>query len=79
MLDDRIVKVVSRVFGVPEGQVTPAWNRETIQDWDSVNHLKLILGLEEEFRLRFPTSEIPNLVSVERIQESVSRLEKQVR
>jgi hypothetical protein len=39
--------------------------------------LKLILGLEEAFRLRFTTAEIPNLVSVGRIQEALSRLVKQ--
>jgi acyl carrier protein len=75
MLDDRLVKVISSVFGVSEAQVTPGLDRDSIEDWDSVNHLKLILSLEEEFRLRFPTAEIPKLVSVERIQEAVSRLE----
>ena len=76
MLDSRLVEVVSRVFDIPEEQVTPGLSCETIAAWDSVNHLKLILGLEEEFRLRFPTAEIPNLVSVDRIQEALSRLAK---
>jgi acyl carrier protein len=79
MLNDRLVKVISQVFGIPEGQVTPGLSRDTIEDWDSVNHLKLILALEEEFHLRFPLAEIPNLVSVERIEEALSRLESQVR
>jgi acyl carrier protein len=77
MLDVQLVEVISRVLDIPEQQVTPDLSFDTIAAWDSVNHLKLILGLEEAFRLRFSTAEIPNLVSVGRIQEALSRLVKQ--
>jgi len=76
MLDVRLVEVISRVFGIPAEQVTPGSGRDTIETWDSVNQLKLVLSLEEEFHLRFPTAEIPNLISAGRIQEAVRRLAK---
>lgn len=76
MLDVRLVQLISRVFGIPEEKVTPGLSRETVEAWDSLSHFKLILRIEEAFRLRFPTAEIPNLVSVERIQEALSRLAK---
>ena len=74
MLDARLVEVVSRVLGIPASQVTPSLGRDTIEAWDSISHLKLVLSLEEEFHLRFPTAEIPRLVSVGIIQEALSRL-----
>ena len=77
MLDARLVEVISRVFDIPEQQVTPDLSFDTIAAWDSVNHLKIILGLEEAFRLRFTTAEIPNLMSAGRIQEALNRLVKQ--
>jgi acyl carrier protein len=73
MLDVQLVEVISRVFDIPENQVTPDLGRETSAAWDSVNHLKLVLALEEAFRLRFTTAEIPNLVSAGRIQEALNR------
>ena len=76
MLDARLVEVVSRVFDIPDEQVTPALSSDTIEAWDSVNHLKLILSIEKAFCLRFPTAEIPNLVSVGRIQDALNRLAK---
>ena len=76
MLDVRLVEVMSEVFGIPEGQVTPGLSRDTIEAWDSVNHLKLVLSIEETFRVRFPAAEIPNLVSADRIQETLRRLGK---
>jgi acyl carrier protein len=77
MLDVQLVEVISRVLDIPEQQVTPDLSFDTIAAWDSVNHLRLILGLEEAFRLRFTAEEIPNLMSAGRIQEALNRLVKQ--
>ncbi len=75
MLDPRLVGAISEVFGISKEEVAPESSHDTIEEWDSVGHLKLILRVEEIFRLRFPTAEIPKLVSVAQIQESLSRLQ----
>jgi acyl carrier protein len=73
MLDPRLVEAISDVFGIPLDEVTAESSRETIADWDSVGHLKLILHLEESCHVRFAATDIPEMISVARIQEVLSR------
>ena len=73
MLDPRLIEAISEEFDVPPEQVTPDSSSQTIEDWDSVGHLRLILHLEQTFQVRFPTSEIPKLVSAGLIQAELDR------
>jgi acyl carrier protein len=76
MLDPQLIAAISEVFGVPPGEVAPESGSDTITEWDSIGHLKLILHIEETFRVRFPTAEIPKLVSAARIQEILTKLQE---
>jgi acyl carrier protein len=74
MLDARLVDAISEVFGLPREEVNIKTGRETIREWDSLGHLRLILRVEEVFRLRFPSDQIPKLISAAEIQEEINRL-----
>ena len=39
---------------------------ETIPTWDSLQHLNLVLALEQEFRIQFTPEEIEQILSVEK-------------
>lgn len=74
MLDPRVLTAIVDVFGVAPDDVNLQSNPETIPDWDSVGHFKLILHLEEVFGIRFPSDEIGRLTTAGRIQEALSGL-----
>jgi acyl carrier protein len=57
--------VFSDVFQVPLDQVTMQSSPETIPTWDSLQHLNLVLALEQEFRIQFTPEEVEQLLSVE--------------
>jgi acyl carrier protein len=71
MLDPRLSTAFADVFGVAPDDVTPDSSPETIPDWDSVGHFRLILQLEEVFGIRFPANEIGNLTTAGKIQEAL--------
>jgi acyl carrier protein len=75
MLDARLVAAISDIFGLRGDDVNPQSGRDTIAGWDSIGHLKLILRVEEIFRLRFPAAQIAGLVSAAEIQEAINRLQ----
>jgi acyl carrier protein len=52
--------------------ISEADSAETIANWDSVRHLSLVMALEERFGVTFDANEIPDLVSVARIQAALS-------
>ena len=55
---DKIKFIISTLLNVPKDIVNNESSPHTIKKWDSINHLKIILSLEEEFNLKFSKEEI---------------------
>ena len=71
MLDERLIEVISRTLGIEKRLVTPETSSESTPRWDSVEHLNLILELEEAFGIHFSSEEIPQLTSAGRLQAAL--------
>jgi acyl carrier protein len=52
---------------MPVEQITLMSSPETIENWDSLNHLNLVLAIEQEFGIQLMPEEIEQLLSVEHI------------
>jgi acyl carrier protein len=61
---DQIRTMASDVFGVPKEQIDPASSPQTIETWDSMQHLNLVLALEERFGLQLSPEEIEQMRSI---------------
>ena len=59
---DKIKFIISTLLNVPKDIVNNESSPHTIKKWDSINHLKIILSLEE-FNLKF-LRKIESMVSV---------------
>jgi acyl carrier protein len=55
---NRVLRIVSSVLGVPASAIDESTSPDTVSTWDSMQHLQLVLALEEEFNLRFEVDEI---------------------
>ena len=64
---ERTREIVADIFEVPLEQVLPESSPDTIETWDSIHHLNLVLALEQEFGIQFSPEEIEQLLSVELI------------
>lgn len=67
-MSDRIVKIVSQVFGVPECDVDDDSSPDSIPSWDSLTHIHLVLALEAEFGVTLTPDEAMDLLSVHLIR-----------
>ena len=63
-LDQRLASVFASVFGMDASRLKPEDSYETIPDWDSVNHINLILALEAEFGVEFDPGAIAEMNTV---------------
>jgi len=61
----RIKGIFSDVLSVPIEKITLSTSPKTIETWDSLNHLNLVLALEQEFAVEFVPEDIDQLLSVE--------------
>ena len=75
-LRERILKVMSLVFEVPVETLNEDSSSDTIESWDSLKHLNLILALEEEFNVEIPDEEVGNLMNYKLIELVVEEINK---
>jgi len=54
---ERIAALLSEILRVP---IDPAqeYTREQAENWDSLNHLRIVLAFEEEFGVSLPPEEV---------------------
>ena len=69
---DRTRAISADIFGVPLHSVKPESSPDTIDTWDSIHHLNLVLALEQEFGIQISPEEIEQLLSVEIIADLVA-------
>ena len=66
-IEDRLYRIISDVFGVPVEEVSEDTSPDTVENWDSLSHLNLILSLEEEFGVSFSPEDTMEMLSVQLI------------
>lgn len=64
---EKVFAIVSSVVRVPKETITEASSSDTVEAWDSLKHINLILALEEAFGVQFDDEIIPELNSVNKI------------
>lgn len=63
----RVLQIVSDVLREPLEQLSGSSSPNTVDKWDSLNHMNLVLALEEEFGVQFTDDQIMKLLSVDAI------------
>ncbi len=53
--------------------ITDSTNAEDIEDWDSLEHINLIMAMEKEFGLKFNLQEIGELANVGEMADLIGR------
>jgi acyl carrier protein len=75
---DRVRRVAADVLETSADKITLDSSPETIDTWDSVHHLNLVLALEQEFDLQFEPEEIDQMKDVRHIVEILESKVQQV-
>jgi len=57
----------------PNLQITESTTSEDVAEWDSVNHMKLIIALESELNIRFEPDEITSLSDVKGLVDLIEQ------
>jgi acyl carrier protein len=60
----RVQRIAADVFSVPLAQINAESSADTIESWDSLQHLNFVLAVEQEFGVQFTPEEIEKLISV---------------
>jgi acyl carrier protein len=66
-VEERTRRLVAEVFGLSPSQVTRETSNKTIEEWDSLNVLNVLMAVEGEFGVTISPEEAAEFVSVDKI------------
>lgn len=78
MIFEKVRRMAAEVLDVPLDTLTADSSADTVESWDSVQHLNLILEVEQNFGVQADLEHMDQLQSLGAIAEWVSRRSQSV-
>lgn len=60
----QLIPIFQDIFDDDDIKIEDSTTAKDIDGWDSLNHINLVLGAEQEFGIKFKTSEVSKLQNV---------------
>ena len=61
---DRLNRIFCDVFDDESIRISDHMTAKDVEEWDSLNHINLIVAVERDFGIRFTTREVSGLANV---------------
>jgi acyl carrier protein len=63
-IEARVCELAGSLFNVPAAELTGESSSETVEGWDSLQQLNLVLAVEQEFDVQLGPDEIERMGSI---------------
>jgi len=73
MIDEKVNKIASIVFGIPLDQINDEISPEKNDEWDSLQHMSLVSEIEKEFKITFSVDEAVSIKDLKSIKEMINQ------
>jgi len=64
VLFQKVARTMAVVIGIDQSEITPDSSMDTLEKWDSLKHMKMIMALEQEFDVMFDDEDVVEMLSV---------------
>jgi len=61
----RVKEMMGALFNMSSADIGPGTSVDNVESWDSLNHMKLVMALEEAYAVEFTELEVAELLSLE--------------
>ena len=72
-MEQQVKQVIADILGVDPDSVDVSTAKDSTASWDSLNHINLVVALEQEFQVSFDVTEIESMLSFSDILETLER------
>lgn len=72
-IDSRLTQIFRDVFDDDALTLRPEMTAADVPDWDSFNHINLIVATEAKFGIKFQTAEVESLKNVGHFEEMIAK------
>lgn len=69
--EQKLKQIIASVFKIDVKSVNNDTSPDTVESWDSLNHLNLVLALEEGFEVNFTEEQTVEILNFELIKISL--------
>jgi len=69
----RVTEILRDVFDDDTLVATPELTAHDVKEWDSVNHITLVVAIEQEFGIKFKTAELEKMKNVGQMVEQIEK------
>ena len=69
VLENKLKKIFKKVFK----ENKKLYDMENTTNWDSLNHLRLIVEIQKEFQVKISNTDVPKLISQKKIIKYISK------
>ena len=70
---DKVNEIFRDVFDDDSLVIVDSTNSDDIEDWDSLEHISLIISMEKEFNMKFDIKEVNKLENVGQMIDLIKR------
>jgi acyl carrier protein len=70
---DQIKQIMADILGLDARAIDGATSKERTSSWDSMNHVSLVLALEQEFGVLFEPADIEAMTSCNAVLEVLEK------
>ena len=71
-----VEKIFQDVFQNPNLKISRQDNASSVDNWDSLNNIRLVLGVEKRFKVKFALGELQDLKNVGDLVDLVEKKEQ---
>jgi acyl carrier protein len=62
-MEEQVKEIMASVFEVASNQITEDTTPQSLENWDSLRHINLVVALEDAFAVEFDEEEIADMIS----------------
>ena len=73
IMDEKVIKIFSELFEVPESDITDDMSYNSFAKWDSLEHLELVSKLEGAFDIDIDMDDVIAMENVGKAKEIVNK------
>ncbi len=72
-IDTQLTAIFRDIFDDDELTLRPEMTAADVDEWDSFNHINLIVATEAKFGIKFQTAEVESLKNVGHLEELIAK------
>lgn len=68
---EQFLQFVANIFDVPVSDLSPETQYNSIPQWDSVMHMRLVMEIESEYGISIPIDIVPELDTLQKFYDQI--------